>query len=143
MREGRLAHSAELTPRGPSSDGDAASFLRRRYLEALHVGEAVFPLSGLAADLERIGSSLPSLLPPYLLDLATIEARHRQRLLPLLKAAVAGADTKDAVGDAGLDQDEEKTLLAGVELRLNARTAADGERIVTAKALAEELEHRE
>lgn len=130
---------------GPSSAGDdPASFLRRRYLETLYVGDPIFPLSGLAADLARIDApALGGLLGPYALDLPAIEARHRARLLPVLKAAVAGADAQAALAEAGAEADEAQALLAGVSLRTGSRAAAEGSRIVTAKALAEEYEQNE
>lgn len=118
--------------------------MRRRYLETLYVGEPVFPLSGLVADLGRIDlTALAPLLARHALDLPAIEARYRTRLLPVLKVAVSGGDARDALSEAGLKADEAQALLAGVELRTKSRAAVEGSKIVTAKALAEEYEQTE
>lgn len=118
--------------------------MRRRYLETLYVGSPIFPLSGLAADLARIdAASLAPLLGQYQLDLPAVEAKHRTRLLPILRAAVSGADTTEVLAEAGLENDEAETLLAGVGMRTKSRAAVEGTRIVTAKAVAEEYEQNE
>lgn len=87
-------------------------------------------------------AALAPLLHEYALDLPMIEARHRTRLRPVLKAAVAG-NNADALADADLETDEAQALFAGVSLRTNCRAAIEGQRIVTAKALAEEFEQNE
>ncbi|KAL1409727.1 hypothetical protein Q8F55_003724 [Vanrija albida] len=113
------------------------AFIARRYYETLYLGDTLAPLSGFAADLERVlPTDTGAALVPHLLALGDIETRHRKTLAPAINAALQPGG-EEAVSA------ERQALALGVDLRSKSRAAVEGGRVPRAKTLTEEFEHRE
>ncbi|WVQ85884.1 hypothetical protein IAT38_008052 [Cryptococcus sp. DSM 104549] len=136
---------------GPSCLPDEApdAFIKRRYLETLYLPEILSPLSGFAADLQRIShppssatftspSPLPSLLKPLMLSLPSIDTRHRKTILPFLSASTAPTAPPESLSQAELGM-----IRMALDLRVTSRLALDDGVVVGGKKIADQLEKRE
>lgn len=105
------------------------------------------------SDLLRIRSSkpeetllshpLPALIAPLLLPLASIETKHRKRLLPFCSRCLGGKASTESPEENGIEEDELRVLETGAAFRKGSKAAETDAQMTIGKKWTEELERRE
>lgn len=114
------------------------------------------PLTHFTADLVAHVKSIPAAeattsLYKCMTALPDIELKHRKTLLPVLIAladatsseVIKATRVEEAFAGAGLDDRVMAAVQASIGLRMACRAVQDGDGVIIARKVAEELEQRE
>ena len=126
------------------------------YRAALLLPEDLLPLTHFTADLVAYVKSISAVeattsLCRCMIALPDIELKHRKTLLPVLLAladatsseVIKATRVEEAIAGAGLDDRVIQAVEASIGLRIACRAVQDGDGVIIARKVAEELEQRE